>query len=151
MILEELVVKKTVYHFKKDLDYAACFLIWALLDSIRFKLTAIIWYTLCMVLFILITYRRYYPFFAKLVICDEYVEKTAFGHSFAKLSRDHLQISIRLIKNKQFIVFSSVPTAHLLLKDLRKAVRNGNAIMYPVTEKMREDYPSFFAGRVLKT
>lgn len=85
-----------------------------------------------------------------IVICDEYVEKIAFDHSFAKLSRDHLQISIRLVKRKQFVVFSSVPTAHLLLEDLRKVVRRRKAIMYPVKEKMREDYPDFFSGKVLR-
>ena len=89
------------------------------------------------------------PLLRQAIISETHVEKTAAGYSFARLSRDHLQVSIRQIRRRQFIVFSSVPTAHLLLPDIRKVVRQGKAIMYPVIDQMREDFPQFFQGKIL--
>ena len=146
---EETPNDAKTYYFGKDVGLVATCMTCAVAWSILGKPMRLVLCSVFLLACIFLTHRKCYPFFAKLIISDTHVEKAAAGYSFARLSRDHLQVSIRQIRRRQFIVFSSVPTAHLLLPDIRKAVQKGKAIMYPVTDQMREDFPQFFQGKIL--
>lgn len=133
------------YWYKKDLNYVDYYLMVSLIHAIVVKsVKPFILFMLLLAAFILLTRRRFFPFLCKLNISPENVTLTLFGKELCVLPRKRLYRSSIHIGKTPFIVFSSVTMPDQELRTLAALRRQKKAIIYPITDDMKLDFPEWF-------
>lgn len=133
------------YWYKKDLNYVDYYLMASLIHAFVVKrLKPFISLSILLAAFILLTRRRFFPFFCKLNINSENITLTLFGKELCVLSRKDLHRSSIHIGKTPFIVFSSVTMPDQELRTLATLRRQKKAIIYPITDDMKCDFPDWF-------
>ena len=133
------------YWYKKDLNYVDYYLMASLIHAIVVKrLKPFISLTVLLIAFVLLTRRRFFPFFCKLNISPDNIALTLFGKELCILSRMELHRSSIRIGKTPFIVFSSITLPDLELRSLAALRRKKQVIIYPITSDMKRDFPEWF-------
>lgn len=132
------------YWYKKDLRNVEHYLIAAFSYAVVVYPFAFISFCEILALFIFLTRRRFFPFLCKLNITPDNIALTLFGKELCILSRKGLHRSSIHIGKTPFIVFSSITVPDRELRTLAALRRQKKAIIYPITDDMRRDFPEWF-------
>ena len=120
--------------------YLAFTYTWALINNPR----AVVWYTLILISIIMLSKRRYFPYFTKLVISDSCITKTLFGYVKISLKSDNICVSQLRVYKTVFVVYHTQTKEYVTLSETVKLQKEGKAILYPYLPQMKIDYPSLF-------
>jgi hypothetical protein len=138
-------VKKT-YFSEKSMMYVVIYVALAIGWMLRREPWTIIVYMLIMLAVIAFSKRRYFPFFSKLEISDERVEKTCFGRVQASLSTDRLHVMPLTIYKTTFAVFLTEPHDTITIAQVKNLLKYRLAILYPYQPQMKVDLPELFVN-----
>ena len=138
-------VKKT-YFSEKSIMYVVIYVALAIGWMLRREPWTIIVYMLIMLAVNAFSKRRYFPFFSKLEISGERVEKTCFGHVQASLNADQLHVAPLTIYKTTFVVFLTEPHDTITLAHVANLPKYRQAILYPYLPQMKSDFPELFAN-----
>lgn len=95
-------------------------------------------------LMILLTDRKYFPYFSYLTISTEYVERRVGGITIVRLSRKNMHYHQCRIGNIDFAVFSTESVTRCSQIGITYLARKKRAIIYPFTGKMKVDLAPLF-------
>lgn len=138
-------MKKT-YFSEKSLMYVGYYVALTFTLALINNPRAVIWYTLILLAVIAFSNRRYFPYFSKLEISGERVEKTCFGHVQASLNADQLHVAPLTIYKTTFVVFLTEPHDTITLAHVANLPKYRQAILYPYLPQMKSDFPELFAN-----
>lgn len=137
-------MKKT-YFSEKSIMYVGYYVALTYTHALINNPRAVLWYTLILLAVIAFSNRRYFPFFSKLEIRDERVERTCFGRVQASMSTEHLHAVPLMIYKTTFAVFLKEPHNTITLIQAANLLKYRQAILYPYLPQMKEDFPMLFA------
>ena len=137
---------KKAYFSEKSLMYVGYYVALTFTLALINNPRAVIWYTLILLAVIAFSNRRYFPYFSKLEISGERVEKTCFGHVQASLSADQLHVAPLTIYKTTFVVFLTEPHDTITLAHVANLPKYRQAILYPYLPQMKSDFPELFAN-----
>lgn len=86
----------------------------------------------------------YYPYFSTLHISKERIERRVFGMLHTALDRAAVHTYPIHVNSDSFVVFSLDELEHYWLGSVAALCRRHRAITYPITDRMREDFPEIF-------
>lgn len=137
---------KKAYFSEKSIMYVGYYVALTFTHALINNPRAVIWYTLILLAVIAFSKRRYFPYFSKLEISEERVEKTCFGRVQASLSADRLHVVPLTIYKTTFAVFLTKPHDTLTLAQAANLLKYRLAILYPYLPQMKADFPELLAN-----
>lgn len=86
----------------------------------------------------------YYPYISTLHISKERIERRVFGMLHTALERAAVHTYLLHVNSDSFVIFSLDELEHYWLGSVAALCRRHRAIMYLITDRMREDFPEIF-------